>query len=440
MAKAKFSFFLKGVDKQMDTLCIRLTHKGKVIRLSTGIKFPAKFWNQESQSIIRKNNENYTYLNEQLSKLTAEVERIFRVAAVENQTLEDIRNEVAKIIDPNFEPKAEKGVLTLYRDWATFGTATRLNPDRQGRHRFKVFEEFVSKKDIPFEQVDYSFYSDFIVFLRTIKKYKENTVGSHIRDLKAVMNEGLKRKLHKNEDFKNFKKPAESVININLTENEIDRLRSLRLSGLQEQVRDIFIVGCYVAQRHSDYSTLSNKDIMDGRLVIIQEKTKHRIMIPIHPIVDEILKKYDGQLPHVGQVVLNREIKKIAAQAMITEPVFVRYTKCGQRVEKYVPKCELITSHTARKSGVTNALRAGVPIEDCMYLAGIYDIRTFKVYAGVTDEEYSQRLAGSKFFAGENDDTAALVDYAVKIIKENKKTAPEWLKLLREEFGNILIK
>lgn len=421
----------------MDTLCIRLTHKGKVIRLSTGIKMTPKFWNQETQSIVRKNNENYTYHNELLSKLTADIERIFRVAALENQTLESIRNEVGKVLDPNFVPKAEKGVLSLYREWANFGTATKLQPSRQNRQCLAVFEEFIRKEDIPFEKVDYSFYSDFVVFLRTIKKYKENTVGTQIKNLKAVMNEGLKRKLHTNEDFKNFKKPAEQIININLTEGEIERMRMLQLSGLQEQVRDIFIVGCYVAQRHSDYSTLSKKDIIDGRLVIVQEKTNHRIIIPIHPIVEEILSKYKGELPDVGQVVFNREIKKIALKASITDPVFIRHTKAGQRVEKYVPKWKLITSHTARKSGVTNALRAGVPIEDCMYLAGIYDIRTFKVYAGVTDEEYSQRLAVSKFFTGEGEDVAALVDYAVKVIRENKKTAPEWLKLLREEFAKV---
>ena len=343
---------------------------------------------------------------------------------------------MGKVLDPNFVPKAEKGVLSLYREWANFGTATKLQPSRQNRQCLAVFEEFIRKEDIPFEKVDYSFYSDFVVFLRTIKKYKENTVGTQIKNLKAVMNEGLKRKLHTNEDFKNFKKPAEPIININLTEGEIERMRVLQLSGLQEQVRDIFIVGCYVAQRHSDYSTLSKKDISDGRLVIVQEKTNHRIIIPIHPIVEEILLKYKGELPDVGQVVFNREIKKIALKAAIIDPVFIRHTKAGQRVEKYVPKWKLITSHTARKSGVTNALRAGVPIEDCMYLAGIYDIRTFKVYAGVTDEEYSQRLAVSKFFTGEGEDVAALVDYAVKTIRENKKTAPEWLKLLREEFAN----
>lgn len=437
MAKAKFSYFLKGADEELDFLFLRVTHKGKLIRMSTGIKIAPKLWSQDAQTIIKKNNPDYPYQNEKLSKLTATVEKILREADLEDLSLTDIKNKIGKYLDPNYNVASEKGVLALYREWANYGTATKLSPSRQNRQCLRVFEEFVGKTDIPFAKVDYSFYSDFMLYLRTIKKYKENTVGTNIKNLKAVMNEGYKRKLHTNEDFREFKKPSEPIVNVNLSEGEIELIRSLSLEGQLEQIRDIFIVGCYVAQRHSDYSTISSNDIQDGRIVIVQEKTNHRIIIPIHPIVDKILKKYNGELPSISQVVFNDGLKKIAYKAGLTTPVFVRYTKAGERIEKYVEKWQLISSHTARKSGVTNALRAGVPIEDCMYLAGIYDIRTFKIYAGVSDEEYGQRLAGSKFFKGDTEDTAGLIDFAVKEIKnyQSKKTAPKWLKLLREEFG-----
>lgn len=437
MAKANYSYFLKGTDKEMDVLCVRISLKGKYVRLSTGLKLNPKFWSQDAQAIVRKNNEDYAYQNEKLSKITAGIEKVIRDADLDSQDLEDIRNQVGLVLDPDYKTKSKKGVLALYREWAMYGTATKLNPTRQNLQCCRVFEEFLNKKDVPFDKVDYGFYSDFILFLRNVKKYKENTVGTHIKNLKAVMNEGLKRKLHSNEDFKEFKKPTEKIVNINLTEAEIEQIRLLNLSGQLEQIRDIFIVGCYVAQRHSDYSTISQKDITDGKLVIIQEKTNHRIIIPIHPIVQGILNKYNGELPHVNQVTFNEGLKSIAFKAGITAPVFVRYTKAGKRIEEYVEKWKLVSSHTARKSGVTNALRAGVPIEDCMYLAGIYDIRTFKIYAGMTDEEYSARLAGSSFFSGEKEDIQALIDYATKIIRSNKKTAPEWLKLLREEFKNL---
>lgn len=437
MAKAKFSYFLKGTDSELDFLFLRVTHKGKIVRMSTGIKIAPKLWNQDAQAVIKKNNPDYPYQNEKLSKLTATVEKILRDADLEDESLIDIKNKIGKYLDPNYNVASEKGVLALYREWANYGTATKLSPSRQNRQCLRVFEEFVGKVDMPFARVDYSFYSDFVLFLRTIKKYKENTVGTHIKNLKAVMNEGYKRKLHSNEDFREFKKPSEPIVNVNLSEGEIELIRTLHLEGQLDQIRDVFVVGCYVAQRHSDYSTISTKDIQDGKIIIVQEKTNHRIIIPVHPIVHVILKKYGGELPNISQTIFNEGIKKIAFKAGINTPVFVRYTKAGERIEKYVEKWQLISSHTARKSGVTNALRAGVSIEDCMYLAGIYDIRTFKVYAGVTDEEYGQRLASSKFFAGDADNTAALIDYAIGEIKNycNKKTAPKWLKLLREEFG-----
>ncbi|MBR5184269.1 MAG: hypothetical protein IKW15_07350, partial [Bacteroidales bacterium] len=108
------------------------------------------------------------------------------------------------------------------------------------------------------------------------------------------MNEGLKRRLHNNLDFKNFIRPSEEITNINLTEKELERLINCKVKGLQEQVRDVFVLGCYVAQRHSDYSRLSYRDVKDGFVVIQQVKTNHKIMIPLHPIAKKILDKYNG--------------------------------------------------------------------------------------------------------------------------------------------------
>lgn len=434
MANFNYSYFLKSTGKELDIIFVRVSHKGEKIRLSTGIKINPKCWSQEAQQPIKKNNQDYPYQNERLAKLTAAIEKILREAELDGSSLAEVRNKIGIVIDPDYNTVSEMGVLALYREWATEGTANKINPSRQNRQCYRVFEEFLKKKDVPFAKVNYAFYTDFVTYLRNIKKYKENTVGTHVKNLKAVMNEGLKRKMHKNEDFKDFKKPSEPVVNINLTEGEIELIRMLHLEGLQEQVRDIFIVGCYVAQRHSDYSTISKRDIKDGKITIVQEKTNHRIIIPIHPIVREILDKYNGELPQINQTLFNEEIKKIAYKAGIRDSIFVRYTKAGERIEKYEEKWKLISSHTARKSGVTNALRAGVPIEDCMYLAGIYDIRTFKIYAGVTDEEYGKRLAGSKFFAGDAEDISGLIDYAIEIIKNNKKAAPKWLKLLKEDY------
>lgn len=417
------------------TVYLRINQASEKIRISTKITIPSKNWNQATQTVVKGGDFDLAFYREKLTKIVNTVESIVRTANLENWELENVQREVAKLFGKN--TVKSKGVLSLYYEWATVGTVSKTNPRRQDKQTYSVFKEFVGGKDIPFINVDYKFYSDFVLFLRSKKEYKENTVGTHIKKLKAVMSEGLKRKLHNNTDFLNFTNIQEEIININLTEQEIANLQKCKLNGQAEQVRDIFVLGCYVAQRHSDYSRISKKDIQGDYLVILQQKTKHRITIPLHPIAKEILEKYNGELPKISQTIFNRTIKEIAKFAKIRQKVFVREIKGGKTTEKYVEKWELISSHTARKSGVTNALRAGVPLEDCMYLAGIKSETVFRRYVGISDNEYTERLANSTFFTG-SDNIEDVLRYATKVMRSGEN--PEWLKRLKYAYEASLRK
>lgn len=416
---------------EQTTIYLRINCAQKKVRISTKLTIPAKNWNQSAQTVIKGGDFDLAFYREKLTKFVNKIENIVRTANLEEWDLDTVQREIQKVLGSTPSVKS-KGVLALYHEWATVGTATKTTPRASDRLTYNVFREFLGDKDIPFTAVDYNFYSDFMVFLRQKKNYKENSVGNHIRNLKAVMNEGLKRRLHSNLDFQKFHRPMEEIVNINLTELEIERLYNCKLEGDLEKVRDIFVFGCYVAQRHSDYSRISYKDIKDNYITILQKKTGNRIRIPLHPVAKKILDKYNGELPKINLQDLNESLKHIARRSKITDKILIRETKGGKRVEKYYEKWELITSHTARKSGVTNALRAGVPMEDCMYLAGIKSPAVFKKYAGVTDDEYSERLANTKYFSGDAE-TEELIKFAAKIIRSGEN--PYWLERLKGAYS-----
>lgn len=424
-------------DGEKITIYLRVNFNSQKVRISTKITIPSKNWNQPAQSVVKGGDFDLPFYREKLSKIVSSVETTVRTANLENWELERTQAEIQKIFGKtNAAPK--KGVLTLYEEWAKYGTATKTNPAASDRLTYNVFKEFVNDKDLPFDSIDYQFYTDFIQHLRLIKQYKENTVGNHIRNLKAVMNEGLKRRLHTNTDFKGFSKPQEEITNINLTQAELDRMYKCKLNGINEKVRDVFVLGCYVAQRHSDYSRLSYKDIKDGYVIILQKKTGHRIRIPLHPIAKAILDKYNGVLPKITPQEFNEVLKHVARHhAKLTDKIMVRETKAGKKIDKYCEKWELVTSHTARKTGVTNALRAGVPMEDCMYLAGIKSPAVFKRYAGVTGDEYAERLANSKYFSGDSE-TEQLIEYAARILRSGAE--PFWVERLKGAYRNSLKK
>ncbi|MBO7305545.1 MAG: site-specific integrase, partial [Bacteroidales bacterium] len=367
-----FSLYAKPASKEAhSTIYLRINKNSEKVRISTRVVIPDRHWNQASQMVVNGGDFDLAFYREKLSKIVSRVEEIVRTANLEDWEITRVLEVVQSSLNVKSTVKMARGVLSLYEEWATLGTATKTTPRRQDKQRFTVFKEFVKGNDLPFEKVDYSFYTDFLLYLRHTKKYTENTVGTHISSLKAVMSEGLKRNYHKALDFQNFQRPQEEIVNVNLTEKEIGQMLKLKLNGVAEKVRDMFVFGCYVAQRHSDYSKATDMDVKGDFIEVVQKKTRRRIKIPLHPIAKVILEKYNGRFPTIDLAIFNTTIKEVAHFAKINEKIFTQVTKAGKLQQKYVEKWQLITSHTARKSGVTNALRAGVPIEDCMYLAGI---------------------------------------------------------------------
>ena len=98
------------------------------------------------------------------------------------------------------------------------------------------------------------------------------------------------------------------------------------LTGKQDEVRDIFLVGCYTCQRVSDYNDI-DKDCFTttakGTPVIrlVQKKTRKKVKIPImNPNLRAICEKYAYNLPSVVDVILNRYIKDILKRLSETVP------------------------------------------------------------------------------------------------------------------------
>jgi hypothetical protein len=49
----------------------------------------------------------------------------------------------------------------------------------------------------------------------------------------------------------------EATAKVYLTDEEIDALYNMDLKGVQDQVRDLFVIACLTCQRFSDFSTLT---------------------------------------------------------------------------------------------------------------------------------------------------------------------------------------
>lgn len=272
------------------------------------------------------------------------------------------------------------------------------------------FDEFckVRHKRYDFGDIDLKFYDDFVAYFTT-KDYSINTIGRLIKELKIIMRAAREEGLHDNGliESRKFRVLTAEVENIYLTESEIRAIAEVDLSddNHRDIARDIFLIGCYTAQRFSDYSTINEGNIRtleNGQRVIDlkQQKTGNRVVIPIRAELQAILDKYENRLPKAYEQKVNKYIKEIAREAGIVEMIEVSYAENGEKKSHLVEKCELVKTHTARRSGATNMYLAGIPTIAIMKITGHKTEKEFMKYIKITEEQTAMELMNHPYFAG----------------------------------------
>lgn len=211
---------------------------------------------------------------------------------------------------------------------------------------------------------------------------------------------------------------SDKAVEIYLTAAELQALYEMPLTGLKEQVRDIFLVGCYTCQRVSDYTNISPESFTTtakGTLIIrlIQQKTRTEVKIPImNPNLQAICEKYNYKLPSVIDVIINRYIKEILTDLSTTVPSLAvkiptkltmkqrNNVKQGKmdfemndKGEALVTRAQSVTTHTARRSGITNMyLSHKFTIVQMMHISGHKTQKTFMNYIKLSSDEIADEI------------------------------------------------
>lgn len=262
------------------------------------------------------------------------------------------------------------------------------------------------KKVIDFTDVTMDFYRDFTNYLLFDRKYSANTVGRMIKVLKTIMYAAKDLKLHNNREIENkdFAANYEEVDNVFLTEERISILYNMDLSenSAWEKVRDVFVVGCLTGQRVSDYKRINSKMIVTlsnglDYIELKQEKTDKTVYIPLDWRVKSILDKYEGVLPKTYDQKINDYIKKICEKAGFTESVQITQNKAGMEATLSKRFCDMVKTHTARRSLCTNMQQAGCKLSEIIAISGHESEEQLKTYLKLTNKEKAM-LADNGYF------------------------------------------
>lgn len=390
-----YSFYIAYPDRATSAITIAIRDKNKRITISSGVIINPADWDAANNK-IKKSADDYRLKQTTLLQFENKVREVLNVAEHNGYSLDQVK-EALTGQKTSTRQKIKRGDNYIsFLDFFGYWAENRINdhtPRRQHRQSYNLLKEFDSSID--YNDVNYRFYTEFITWCRSVKNYKENTTGTHIRNIKSVMNEALKRGYHTNTAFQNFSKPKEEADTVYLSNEEIDKLYYLPLTGQQASVRDCFLIGCYTALRFSDYASITMWDVSQGYIVKRTQKTQASVTIPIHPRVKEILTKYNGA-PSINISTLNKLIKPICMAAGIREKVAVT----SNRVTEYKEKWELVSSHTARRTGATNMFLAGIPTISIMKITGHKSEKVFLNYIKITNLENAKLIENNRFFTG----------------------------------------
>ncbi len=375
---------------------LRIRLRGNQVKLSTKIKVMERDWSAADQKVLAS-DELSRYKNHALDRWRLEAGKALLLMDEKGWTLEDVKEAVAKAMNVEVQHKdTSNSFLLYYHKWATTKTERKKILKAQDLTTWRILREF--REPICFQDVDLAFYNDFCRWMDETKHYKANTKGTQIKNLKAAMNAAYREGLHDNNAFQQFVKPKEEVDNVYLTQDELDALYELPLTGYKAKARDIFLVGCYTAMRWSDFSRLQDKDITDDTIYFTHQKTGFRVSIPLHPIVKEVLERYGGMVPQISEQKLNQYIKEVCRDAGITQPATKVYYKGGERVEEVRPKCEMVSSHTARRTAATNMYKSGLPAYNIMLITGHTSEATFRKYIKFEKEQNAEMMRDNPYF------------------------------------------
>lgn len=263
----------------------------------------------------------------------------------------------------------------------------------------------------------------FVLFMEN-EGYMVKSINKYIICFRAMVGYAMEHGWHDNAKAltafsKKKVQEEDKAKEIYLTSEELQALYEMPLDGLKGIVRDTFLIGCYTCQRFSDYSRIEKENFTTtskGTKIVrlVQQKTKNSVDIPV--LNDNLLRiaeRYDYDIPRVNDVVLNRYIKEILKELSASVPslaimertvltmkerakeakgetVFQRDRK-GNVVK---PRYDLVSSHTARRSGITNLYKTGLfDTVQMMSVSGHKDEGTFMEYIKLSSEEIADAIA-----------------------------------------------
>ena len=380
-------------------LCYATLQDGERFVYSTGEKIEPHLWDARVQQPIRtkvqKDQETINSINLQLNRYLEAYQQLKNHFRSTDQVL------TKQVLKAEFDQHF-KNIRSIRGFWEYYSSFCELN-NKSGKwqpstcQRYSVLKNLLLEFEdingsLSLEKINRRWYADFKRFCEQKKKHQVNTFARNLGLLKTFLGYCLEEGHTKNDQFKKFVVKREVTHQEVLDMNEVKRMYAFDLSENKrlERVRDVFILGCLTGMRYSDYKRIKRENIVNDVIRMREVKDKSKTLeIPLSSWAKEILERYSYNLPVISEQKFREYIKETAQLVGFTKQI-IKTSRIGNTIkEESIRRCDLISTHTARRTFITIMKNKGVPDKVIMKITGHKSLSSFHRYYRPNDEEVS---------------------------------------------------
>lgn len=371
---------------------LRITVDAQRTELSVNREFEPERWNTKAGRATGTREDAKT-LNAYLDTLQVKVHEAHRalIEAGEVVTAEKLKNKLlgrgserARMLLDIFREHNRQMVALIKSGEYAPGTHTHFETTLKHTEAFLRWK--YQSPDIPIDQIDYAFISDFEYYLKT-SVCAHNTAMKYLGDFKKIVLLCVKRGWLSKDPFVGYKLSRREVQKEFLVDSELAAIAKKEFAFERLcLVRDIFLFSCYTGLAYADVRKLRRSEIRTGIdggkwLFIQRQKSGTPAPVPLLPVALAILDRYadhpkcqrgEGVLPVFSNQKMNAYLKEIA-------------DLCG--ISKN------LTFHTARHTFATTVtLNNNVPIESVSKMLGHKSLKQTQHYARILNKKVGEDM------------------------------------------------
>lgn len=390
---------------------VSIVIKGERLLTTTGYSISPDKWNRERQRVNQgfsnANGITYNVINNKLSEIESYFSKLENQIEISDTTDFNLKDEFAEKFRTN---KTKKKAETIFdhmdefisevgklNDW-TVSTVEKFNALKNHLRTFNPA--------LKYENLNESGLISFMDYLKNVpltgdvQGMRNSTIKNRISFLKWFLRWATKKGYNNEAAFLSFNPKIKTIKSTDkeivfLDWEELIRVYNFEFPDNKKyltRVRDVFCFSCFTGLRYSDTANLKRSNIHETYISLTSIKDSDNLKIELNKYSAAILDKYkdeqfpyDRALPVISNQRSNEYLKEMAKLCGIDTPVTEVYYKGNERIEEVRPKYEMICTHTARRTFISNALMKGIPVNVVMKWTGHSDYNAMKPYIAIAD-------------------------------------------------------